>query len=359
MSVLPVVESVELCNHNEVLYRLMLQDISMAKKSIHFEFYRLSKDLLGKEFRDSLSDASKRGVHVVVVLDAWGTGSSLSFFKPIIDNGGKVRIFNTFRLGTKLFTQSHRRNHRKILAVDDRICYFGSSNITHYSTVWRELMLRIEGGLAKPLRHIVDLDYKAYRKFLYNKKVFTRVIHFRGFEIIRDVPSIIKQKVMRKYLYLLKNATSTVYIETPYFLPGYRLRKAMADAVQRGVGVTVVLPRHSDVGLVDVLRNKYLGKIHKAGIEIQYYYPNNLHSKLLIVDDAVYSVGSSNFDYRSFRYMHEMVVVGKQKEILKLLLKHKNETLQTVQPFDYAQWKRRPLFEKILAQILVPFRYFF
>ncbi len=321
--------------------------------------YRISKETVGQLFIDVLSEAAGRGLKVMVLVDAWGTGSSLSFFSPVIKNGGYVRVFNTFRLGTRLFTQSHRRNHRKIVAIDDQICYIGSSNISHYSLVWRELNLRIEGPLAKPFRHIADLDFKTYHKYTYTKKVFSRMIHFRGFEIIRDVPSIYKQKVMKKYLHLIKNAAESVYIETPYFLPGFRLRKAMSDAAERGVRVDVVLPKHSDVGLVDVLRNRYLGNIHKSGINIFYYYPNNLHSKLMLVDNTMFCVGSTNFDYRSFRYMHEIVLAGKHPQILAELQKHRDETLKHVHNFDYEYWKRRPVIEKIISWLLVPFRYMF
>jgi cardiolipin synthase A/B len=359
MSLLPEISDVRLFNSNLELYGVMIEDMRIAQKSIYFEIYRITKEPIGQLFRDELAAAAKRGVRVVVLIDAWGTGASLSFFQPIIEQGGQVRAFNTLRPGTRIFTQSHRRNHRKIITIDDRICYVGSSNISYYSVVWRELMLRLTGTISKPFRHIIELDFKTYQKYAYTRRVFTRVIHFRGFEIIRDVPSIYKQKVMRKFLYLIKNAKESVYIETPYFLPGYRLRKAMADACQRGVQINVVMPKNSDVLLVDVLRNKYLGQIHKSGVDIHYYYPNNLHSKLMLVDNGLFCVGSSNFDYRSFRYMHEVVLLGKNEMILDELLKHKEQTLQTVQKFDYEFWRKRPRIEKLVAWLLVPFRFFF
>jgi len=359
MSSLSDVSDVRLFNENLELYAVMIEDIRNAEKSIYFEIYRITKEEIGKLFRDELAAAAKKGVKVVLLIDAWGTGSSLSFFQPIIDSGGYVRAFNTFRPITRGFTQNHRRNHRKIITIDDRICYIGSSNISNYSVVWRELMLRMTGNIAKPFRHIVDLDFKTYQKYTYTRHIFARMIHFRGFEIIRDIPSIYKQKVKGKYLYLIRNAKESVYVETPYFLPGHRLRKAMAEACDRGVKISVVMPRNSDVRLVDVVRNKYLGQIHKSGVNILYYYPANLHAKLMLVDDRSFCVGSSNFDYRSFRYMHEIVLHGKNEMILNELLKHKQQTLEKVQAFDYEFWKKRPILEKIVAFLLVPFRYFF
>ncbi len=359
MTFTDVISDVRLFNSNQELYGVMIEDIRNASKNIYFEIYKITKDPIGQLFRDELAAAAKRGVKVVLLFDAWGTGASLSFFQSVIDNGGYVRAFNTLRPGTRIFTQSHRRNHRKIITIDDTICYIGSSNISYYSVVWRELMLRLTGSITKPFRQIVELDFKTYQKYSYTRRRFTRVIHFRGFEIIRDVPSIYKQKVMRKYLHLIRNASQSVYIETPYFLPGYRLRKSMAEACQRGVDVTVVLPKNSDVRLVDVLRNKYLGQIHKSGVNILYYYPNNLHAKLMMIDEVLFCVGSSNFDYRSFRYMHEVVLLGKHGQILEELRKHQEQTQKAVQPFDYEFWKKRPRIEKIVAWMLVPFRYFF
>jgi len=351
---------VSLFNDNGKFLDSLLDDIHNAQHNIYIEIYRITKDAVtGARIRDALAIAAGRGVKVVLLIDAWGTGSSLSFFDPIRKSGGQVRVFNTFRLGTKIFTQSHRRNHRKIITIDDKICYIGSSNISYYSLTWRELMLRITGGIAKPLRHIIQLDFKTHQKYVYSQKVFSRTIHFRGFEIIRDIPSIYKQRVMRKYLYLIRNSKKSVYIETPYFLPGFRLRKAMADACQRGVNITVVLPRHSDVRLVDILRNKYLGKVFKSGVHILYYQPGNLHSKLMIVDNQIFCVGSTNFDYRSFRYMHEIVLSGKHPMVLKQVNTHRTETMSSVVEFDFDSWKKRPRLEKLVAWLLIPFRYFF
>jgi len=359
MSSREVVSDVRSFSSNLELYNSIIADIRSAKKSVHVEIYRITKETVGGLFCDALANAAKKGTRVMLLFDAWGTGSSLSFFQKIITNGGQVRAFNTIRLGTKMFTQSHRRNHRKIVTIDDKICYIGSANISYYSLSWRELTLRIEGALAKPFRHITEFDYRTYKKYAYTRKVFTRTIRFRGFEILRDVPSIHKQRVMRKYLHLIKTAQNSVYIETPYFLPGFRLRKAMADAVKRGVLVTVITPKNSDVGMVDTLRNRYLGLVYKSGVNLLFYFPTNLHSKVFIADDNTFCIGSSNFDYRSFRYMHEILLVGKHQKIKEVLLKHKEETLQNVHEFNYEFWKKRPLIEKFIEIMLIPFRYFF
>lgn len=353
------IKEIKLFSNNIELHESMLKDIENAKLCISMQTYRIEKSQLGQRFVELLAEKAKQGVEVILIVDSWGTGASSSFFKKLIENGGKLAIFNTPRLGTRFFTQSHRRNHRKLLVIDKFISYIGSSNITMYSKTWRELNVRIEGYVAKGFRQIIDIDYYNHDNYNYSLKKHSKILHFDKVEILRDIPNIYKQKVMKKFLYLISNAKESVYIETPYFLPGYRLRKALAEAVQRGVDVKIVMPRHSDVRTVDILRNHYLGVLYKKGIKIFFYYPDNLHSKLLLVDEKITALGSSNFDYRSFRYMHEVVMVSTEKKLLKAILEYKKTTILKTREFNYKRWSRRSLFEKIFAYVLKPFRFLF
>ena len=131
----------------------------------------------------------------------------------------------------------------------------------------------------------------------------------------------------------------------------------MIDASRRGVKVNVILPDHSDVNLVDILRNKYLGPLHKSGINFMFYKPNNLHAKLMLVDSEYFAIGSSNFDYRSFRYMYEIMLVGDEKSIVKQVKDHMNITINESKPFDLSKWENRAMINKIFEWILLPFRH--
>lgn len=156
---------------------------------------------------------------------------------------------------------------------------------------------------------------------------------------------------------MIKNARKKVFIETPYFLPGYLIRKALSDAAKRGVKVSVHIPKHSDVGLVDILRNKYLGPLHKSGVRFFYYMPHNLHAKAMLVDDEIFSISSSNFDYRSFRYMHEIALIGRDPKIIIQLTDHMAKTIQNCEEFSYEVWKSRPKINKFFEWLLLPFRH--
>lgn len=340
-------------------YDAMLEDISRARKYIYFEVYKFYDDEIGERFRDALTRKAKEGVEVKLLIDSWGADVAEAYFQKLIHFGGKVRFFTKIKFVIDFFTKNHRRNHRKILIIDDVISWIGSANVAVYTLPWRELMLRLEGELAVSFKKVFNLDFKLYNKYFFEKNSYIRMIRHGDYEIVRDVPSIAKKRINKKFIHLIKNADREILIETPYFLPGYFLRKALMDACKRGVDVTVVVPRHSDVMLIDILRNRYLGPLHREGLKFCYYLPSNLHSKAMLVDNEVFVIGSPNFDYRSFRYMHEIVLVGREEMIIKQLKQHIQDTIVNSEPFNFEKWLHRPRFQKFIEWLLLPFRHFF
>lgn len=338
-------------------YDAMLEDIRQAKNYIFLQTYKYGNDSMGYRFREALIRKARQGVKVKILIDSWGSGVPLSYFYELIQQGGEVRFFTKIKFFIDFFTKNHRRNHRKYMIIDDNVTYIGSANITAYSIGWRELMLRVEGAMATAFKKVFNLDFRIYNKYFFEKNSYIRLIRYADFEIIRDVPSIAKKRINKKFISLIKNAQKSVIIETPYFLPGYLLRKAMTEACERGVEFTVIVPRHSDVGLVDILRNKYIGPLHLSNVRFLYFQPTNLHAKALLIDDETFAIGSPNFDYRSFRYMHEIVLVGKEPQVAAQLKSHIMETLRDSIPFDYEKWERRPRFQKFVEWLLLPFRH--
>ena len=339
-------------------YTRMLEDIESAQNYIFLETFRLGADVMGERFRDRLEKAARKGVQVRLLIDYWGGGSVRNgFFDSLKKAGGEVRFFKKIKYNFDFFTRSHRRNHRKLLLIDDKISYVGSSNITGYNLNWRESVLRMESGLAQVLKKLFLQDYKIYNKYVFSKAYYTRPVYFDGFEVVRDVPLITKKKINDKFIAYIKKAKRSVDIETPYFLPGFMLRRSLMEAARRGVEINIYLPKKSDVNLVDILRNKYLGPLSRKGIRFWFYEPNNLHAKLFLVDKQFFAVGSSNFDYRSFRYMFEIMLFGGQKEIARQVAGHVEETARATIPFVYKQWKNRPPIEKFFEWLLLPFRH--
>jgi len=338
-------------------YSELIADIENAKNNICFEIFKFIDDAVGIRIRDALIKKSREGVRVRLMIDSWGVPSSDTFFDELVSAGGQVRFFMKLRYNLDALTKHHRRNHRKIIVIDDHIVYLGSANINQYSITWRELIVKMEGKIAHTFKKAFNSSWKIYRKNTFNIRHQTTALSCGDFKIIRDVPSLTRQKVKKKFESLIKNARRQVIIETPYFLPGYYLRKLLMDAGKRGVDVKVIIPKQSDVTLVDILRNKYLGLLHKNNVQLLMYKPNNLHSKMMLVDNEEFFFGTSNFDYRSFRYMYEIMLLGKDPNLLQDLVVHNNKTLENCDTFNYELWKKRPMMQKFFENLLIPFRH--
>lgn len=338
-------------------YNSMLSDIENAKEYIYLETYRFNNDSIGIKFRDALTRKSREGVKIKLLMDSWGTSLPSSFFAELRKNGGEARYFLKVKFFWDFFTKNHRRNHRKLLIIDDLITYIGSANLTDYSLNWRESILRISSGLAKSFKRAFEEHFELYNKYVFDKRFRVRKITHGGFDIIRDVPSITQQRIRASFIQLVKLARHKIVIETPYFLPSFFVRKALMDAAKRGVDVKVIMPKHSDVGLIDLLRNRNLGALHKSGINQFFYIPHNLHAKVLMIDGEVFAIGSPNFDYRSFRFQHEIVLIGIEPDVSKQLEIHIEETIANSVKFDFNIWKKRSAIQKFFEWILLPFRH--
>jgi len=341
------------------MYNAMLDDIDLAEDYIYIETYKYGNDQIGIKFRDALIKKAKQGVKIRIMIDSWGAYVSQSFFSEMIKHGAEIRFFKKLRLSIDSFTKSHRRNHRKLIMIDDKVTYISSANIAAYAMNWRESSLRMIGDITLIFKDAYLESFRIYNKYIYDKLTASKSLFYNGFEILRDVPTTVFQPTRKKFLELIKAAKKEIIIETPYFLPGSFMRRALIEAAQRGVVVKIISPQHSDVNVVDILRNRYMGEMYKGNVEILFYAPRNLHSKVFLVDRCIFIVGSSNFDYRSFRFMHEINLLGKEKRIVNLLWEHINETISECIPFDYEKWKSRTLIQRTFERILIPFRHFF
>jgi cardiolipin synthase A/B len=339
------------------IYQNMLQDIGAAKKYIYFETYRFENDPVGIKFRNKLARKAKEGVEVKMILDAWGTKASARFFRHLIREGGEIHFFKKILLTINLFSANHERNHRKLLIIDDEICYLSSINICNYNLNWREFSLRMQGDITQLFKQVFLQSFRIKRTYKLDKTPHTKALKYHNLTIIRDVPGLLKQNHRKKFMQLIKHARQRIIIETPYFIPGGQLIEQLIKASKRGVQVQIYTPLRSDVSLVNILRSRILGRLHEAGMKIKLYAPGNLHAKLILVDDVFYT-GTANFDYRSFRYMFEIGLVGDDADIRNQILEHFNESETDCIDFDYEDWKnRRPLF-RFFECLLIPFRHF-
>lgn len=352
-------EPYQLFDDMMLFYNSLLTDIDNAKKTICIEVFKFHDDHFSKRILTQIIKALQRGIDVKILVDGWGTPHADNFFKEFIEEGGSVRIWDKARVtfNWDVILKSHHRDHRKIFTIDNEIAYVGSANISDYNLAWRELMLRVKDRkFAQKLFRIFHYQYVAATKILPNKKYRLHPIYTNDFEILRDVPSVKRSLIKKRYIELIQQAQESVVIETPYFLPSSSLRKAIENALIRGVKVIIITPQHSDVKAVDILRNRFIAALYEKGADIRLFTPNNLHAKLLLIDDSIFSIGSTNFDYRSFRHQYEIVVIGKQQEIVEQLNAHLLESIKHSDFFDYEIWLHRSRFEKIKENLIIPIR---
>jgi len=340
------------------LYNVMLRDISKAKKYVYLETYIYDDDHTGRRFKEALIKKAKQGVEVKVLLDAWGTQVKENFFSELILEGGEVRLFRRVKLRPKFFTHNHERDHKKLLVIDNKITYVGSTNISNECILWREATLKLNGNIAQKFKEIFLKSYSDYRKSLFDQTKNVRKIFSNGFELVIDEPSAIFQNVKKRMIKMIKQAKHQIIIETPYFVPDLFFRRALRKAAKRGIDVKLIIPKISDVRLVDILREKFLGKINQSGVKIYYYKPRILHSKLLLVDSEQFSLGSSNIDYRSFIHQFEVCVFGKDKDISLQIKKHMHKSMKDSEEFIYEKWKDRSTIHKLMEDIIYLFKQF-
>jgi len=349
-------EEFKILSQPRKIYDEMIKDILNAKKQIFLETYIYENDSVGEEFRQALLKKAKQGIKIKLLLDAWGSSVKKHYFDELISYGAEVKLFREIKYLIRMYSKNHERNHRKLLIIDNNISYVGSANITYEYINSRELVIKLVGDIADSFIKSFQRVWDMHSDHITNKKL--RSIFHEEFEIINDIPSYYWRVTETRYVKLIKNAKKSILIETPYFVPSTRIRKVLGKAVERGVKVKIIIPHNSNVAVVDLLRNRYLGNLYKNGIELYYYKPTLLHSKLMIVDDEFFLLGSSNLDYRSLLYLYEINFLGTDKRIIKELKEYFNETMKGTIPFDYGEWRKRSSIKKIIEMLLYRVRHF-
>lgn len=331
------------------LYKNMIDDIRKAKSFIYLETYIYDNDRIGLEFKNELIKKAKEGVKVCLLVDGWGSTVNKDFFHDLIAENSEVRLFREFQYFIRIFSKNHERNHRKLLIIDNDICYIGSANITEKCLNYRELTIKLSGPIVKYFIAAFNQTWEIYGK-LTKKRI--KSFFYKEYEILQDFPSYYHRITEKKLKKMIRKAKKNILIETPYFVPSPEIMKGLKKAVNRKVDVTLILPFDSEVRIVDIFRNSYLGKLYLEGIKIYYYRNSMLHTKLMIVDDEFFMFGSSNLDYRSFLHQFEINVFGKNRQLIKALKNYFNETLENSIPFDYGRWKNRSSVTRLMEILL-------
>lgn len=352
--------SVEVFTEGEKKFKKLKHDLRHAHTYINIQYYIFSDDRIGKEISEILIERALSGVSVRVIYDHVGSFATRnSFFKKMRKAGIEAYPYLkvTFAwLGSRI----NWRNHRKLCIIDGRIGYIGGMNIADRYIdggksfgEWRDTHLRVEGPVVAALQHSFAVDWYSMGKPLLEETVDTR--HLRGdisAQMITSGPSSQWPNLAYMFLKAICNAKRRVYIQTPYFLPTDTLLKALIAASLSRVDVRIMLPRKSDSKLLNYASASYISQCLQAGIKIYYYEPGMLHAKMIIIDDDTSTVGSTNFDFRSFEHNFEGNLFLYSREMTdKLIAVWRKDQEKSTRIFA-EEWKKRPLWRKSLESIV-------
>jgi cardiolipin synthase len=364
----------------------MLDAIARAEREVLLEMYWFDASDIGVRFVKALAERARAGVPVRVLYDAIGSlGVEPETFDPITKAGGHVIEFNPIAPWRRRFrvTQVSRRDHRKILVVDDVVGFVGGLNIgqpwmpvEEGGEAWRDDIARVEGPAVNALR---DLFYDTWCQLGGDRPV--EVARRSRDEIVRaarrevgllspetrggPIVSVLghdawsARRIIRTvYLSRIRQARSRIFIANSYFAPDWTVRRALEKAARRGVEVRVIVPRMSDVPAVTWAgRHLYTGMM-KAGIHVHEWVRGILHAKTGLIDEWA-TTGSYNLDFMSFRNNLEVNVATSEPDFVAAVERSFARDLKDgCEEVDPVKWRFRPWGEKLRDWVFYLFRKF-
>jgi cardiolipin synthase len=342
--------------YGEQLFAAMLAAIESARERILFETYIIKSDAMGRRFKDALVAAAERGVDVYVIYDAFAnlvvSPRFLRFPKPI-----HVLRFPVIRLTVRFLSpRAWGRDHRKILAVDDRVAFVGGYNVgSLYATDWRDTHLRIEGEAVWELVNaFVDFwNVHGPGPRLADEGSPTWDPRVRAH---RNVPSQLTYPIRAMYLEAVDRASSDIRLTAAYFLPDRDILAALTAAARRGVRVQLLLPRISNHVVTDWLARGFFSELVAAGVRIHRYNEWMVHAKTMTIDGVWSSVGTANIDRLSLTGNYEINLEVHGPELAAHLTAVFDLDVDNSEELTAAEWDRRFVGYKACEWLLRPLR---
>lgn len=343
----------------DTFYHTLLDEIGRTKESIRLEMYIFMEGQPGDAIRNALRAAAQRGVRVRILLDAFGSYELPSgYFSSVTAAGGQVRFFNPFSLKRMAF-----RNHRKLLVCDGHVAFISGFNVSKHElgdgikSGWRDLGLRLGGPVARELAASFDqmfgmADFKHPRLARFPLKPrFRRNPHGKFWPVIlASGPGRAGNAFKRVLLHDLKRAGS-IRIISAYFLPTYRIRRALAKAARTGKDVRIITAGKTDVNMARYAGRALYKGLLRAGIHIAEYEAQILHTKLIVAGNVVY-VGSANLDTRSLNINYELLVRIEDHHLAEEARHIFNDHRPYCREIHRQTWSRsRGLWEKAMERI--------
>ena len=347
------------------IFESLKNDIENAKNNIHLEYYIFANDNTGKELINLLVKKASEGVKVRILYDAIGSFKTSKFsFRKLKKVGGKFKEFFPPFLNIKLLNfNANYRNHRKICVIDGKIGYTGGFNIRndHLGYVkklspWRDTTIRIEGGAVHSLQNIFLSDWRFSTKDTSKVETYTNEKFFPSIkvdgenlvpmQVVASGPTKMNEQIKTCMIKMILSAKKNIKIQSPYFIPDDSFVGALKLALLSGVKVELMFPKKIDHYPVHYASFSYINQLLAYGMKV-YLYNGFLHSKVLMIDDEIITLGSCNIDIRSFSLNFENNVVLYSKNFAKEYSNVFECDRERCEIYDESAWKKTNFFVKM------------
>jgi cardiolipin synthase len=359
----PILEgnTVDVLLNGDEIFPAMLQAIRGAQRTINFETYIYWSESIGREFSNALIERARAGVKVHLMLDYVGSIKMEQKYLDEMRSAG-VELQRYHKPVWWKLARLNNRTHRKLLIVDGKLGFTGGVGIADQwrghaqdKDHWRDTHFRVRGPVVGQMQAVfADNWTKATGKVLDGADYFPALEKADGHkaQMFSSSPTGGSESMHLMYLMAITAAKTSIDLSSSYFVPDDLAVRALTDAAKRGVKIRIITPGTDiDSETVRSASHSRWGDLLKAGITIAEYQPTMYHVKALIVDSLLVSVGSTNFDNRSFSINDEAnlnvidpVFAGRQTEIF-------NEDMQHAKVITLQDWENRPLLKKAVDQM--------
>ncbi len=344
------------------LYESIFADIESAKESIFAEYYIIENDKISKRFINALVKKSKEGVKVKIVADAVGSWKVTKKTKRYLEEIG-IEYHEFLPVTLPFFGKKiNYRNHRKLLIVDNEIGYIGGMNVADRYIEgkpsfgkWRDTHIRVVGDGIQGLAKVFRKDYHFVSRQL--SPINTKMAPIPDdhtsckMQTVFSGPDMEYRAIMQSYLRIIMQSKKYVYIETPYFMPTEAVRSTLMNAARSGVEIKIIVPLKSDERFVLMSTYSYVKDLASAGVQFYFYKAGFIHSKLIVSDDKIVSIGSANMDFRSMEHNFETNAILYGDETAAIFRNIFERDTADSDAFDMERWKTRPFSMRIKESI--------
>lgn len=373
-SPLTATNQTKLLINGEEKFPELVAALQEAKSHIHLEYYIYENDFTGNKIAEILIQKALEGLEVRFMYDDFGSHSlGKSFLKKLNDAGVQTAPF--YKIKWYAFaSRINYRNHRKIVIIDGTISFVGGVNMsdkyrndlkTKNNLYWRDTHLMITGQASSYLQYlfVCDWNFCSSEKLTYNDTYFpdssqVEAIANEVIQIAASGPDSTQPVIFYSLLEAISCAKKSIYITSPYFIPGESLMDALIIAIQSGLDVKVLIPGISDSKMVNAAASAYYTELLEYGAKIYKYNKGFVHAKTIVIDDDLAIIGSANMDYRSFDLNFEVNAMVYSKNCAGQLTAAFENDLKSSLLIDKESWINRPkyihLWEKLI-RLLSPF----